>query len=382
MTRFLFRHLVTLDLVPRLIACVVIGSAKVWLLSLWSVCIATIPVPWILGANATIQEQEQQSVESVEFAWVEGQSIGIAEVQFLLSRLQPVTDSDRILLGQWSQVTADSVTADSVTASAEAVDAVVDAEIPKNIIDAAVEKWVQRLVVLSFLAKNNLAISQEQAESDVRRQDAALVEAGTDLATYLRRTGLSRESYVSHRRWEMSWQEYAAKKVTDESLQKYFQLHRIHYDGTRLKVAHIILLKTKTVNNGLVVGEEAEVLVQMEKLNTLRTQVSQGKLTFAQAAAANSEGASAQQGGHLCWIDRGGPMVEAFNRAAFSTEKGQISEAFPTAHGVHIVKVLEVENGVIPYLKVKEQVRIDALADLWRLIVSKHEDNVSVRRRP
>lgn len=333
---------------------------------------------------ARIQVQDrgpEAAIQKTEFAAVEGHSIGIAEVRFLLSTLQPIAGSDQQLLKQWAEAAAsvEQVPPESEVGSENQT----TLAIPKNIIDAVVEKWIQRLVVLSFLEKNDLAISEAQAESDVRRQEAAFREAGTNLDAYLRRTGISRESYIRHRRWQLSWQEYMAKKLTEESLQKYFELNRAHYDGTELNVAQIVLLKSPVDGTPNALDrQEAEAEKQGEKLNKLRKELLDGKLTFSEAAAEHSQGASAKQGGQLGWIGRTGPMVEAFNHEVFSLENGQLSKPFRTIHGVHLVKLLGIRKGEIRYLAVKERVRNDAVADLWRLIVAKHEENVSIWRLP
>lgn len=59
---------------------------------------------------------------------------------------------------------------------------------------------------------------------------------------------------------------------------------------------------------------------------------------FAKLAVEYSECSSKNKGGDLGWFGRG-KMVRAFEDVAFSTEKGDISYPFKTAHGYHIVLV-------------------------------------------
>ena len=61
---------------------------------------------------------------------------------------------------------------------------------------------------------------------------------------------------------------------------------------------------------------------------------------FAKLAAEKSIDGSRRSGGDLGWFGHG-VMVRPFEQAAFSLQKGQISEIVKTEFGYHIIKRLE-----------------------------------------
>ena len=84
-------------------------------------------------------------------------------------------------------------------------------------------------------------------------------------------------------------------------------------------------------------------------------------------------GPSAQDGGRLGLIARRGAMVEAFSRAAFALEVGQLSEPVPTRFGVHLIRCDEIKPGSKTMAEVRKELEealahelIDKLAQLER----------------
>ena len=94
-----------------------------------------------------------------------------------------------------------------------------------------------------------------------------------------------------------------------------------------VKASHI-LLRAQT-------NEEAQFAFQT--LDSLKTAIEAGKVTFEQAAIDNSQDGSASDGGDLGWFARG-RMVAPFERAAFRANKGDLVIA-QTQFGIHLIKV-------------------------------------------
>lgn len=111
------------------------------------------------------------------------------------------------------------------------------------------------------------------------------------------------------------------EKVTDESLQAFYQKNKENFTQRAIKVKHI-LLPTK---------EEAEQI--LEKLNN--------KAEFTILAQKFSTGPSAANGGDLGWVYPG-EMVPVFEDAAFILKEGEHSkEPLKTQFGWHVIFVEE-----------------------------------------
>jgi parvulin-like peptidyl-prolyl isomerase len=143
---------------------------------------------------------------------------------------------------------------------------------------------------------------------------------------------------------------------TDEHLQRYFAEHRAEFDGTRLRVAHLLL--------DLPADRDQQVAV-LKRAAVIRDDVLAGKLTFADAARQYSRGPSAPQGGDLGWITRQGPMPDAFTRAAFGLRVGELSPPVVSHFGVHLIECREIEPGQTSWEDVRGSLRTALAKDLF-----------------
>jgi peptidyl-prolyl cis-trans isomerase D len=123
--------------------------------------------------------------------------------------------------------------------------------------------------------------------------------------------------------------------VTDEELRQY-------YDENREEFAQPALAEVTMVSFSRAAGA-ADSATALERVNSIREQLTAGA-DFAELASANSsDRASATAGGDLGWFDRGA-MVPAFEAAAFALEPGDISEPVLSRFGYHIILVHERED--------------------------------------
>jgi len=120
------------------------------------------------------------------------------------------------------------------------------------------------------------------------------------------------------------------KKVSDD--------HRRDFDGTRIRVSHIVLRADPGSGSDVMTA----LLARAEKL---RREILSGETTFAAAAERHSAGPSRRQGGDIGFIPRHGLFAEEFARRAFDLAKGEISRPFVTPFGVHIATVTEIDEG-------------------------------------
>ncbi len=131
--------------------------------------------------------------------------------------------------------------------------------------------------------------------------------------------------------------------VTDEKIRAWYDAHLADY-----AVAEQAVLEMVRVSK---VATAADSAATREDLVALRAQIAAGTTSFEEVANAYSDDPSAERGGDLGFFGRG-EMVPEFDRVAFATPIGQVSDVFASPFGYHILKVEErkTEDG-------KERVR-------------------------
>jgi parvulin-like peptidyl-prolyl isomerase len=217
---------------------------------------------------------------------------------------------------------------------------------------------IDRELILAYLTEHKLSASTADVDLSVSRMEKTLAQQEVPLADYLHRAGMDEGQFRRNWLWRLSWQRYLQRYMTDENLQRYFDKHRPHYDGTQVRVAHILLKPADSSDASReAIDRQAELI---------RRQINDKELTFEQAAQQHSSAPTAGQGGDVGWISRHSPMPEAFSKAAFDLPVGGVSNPVETAAGVHLIKVLEVKPGQQTWQQVREQLTRDVTAYLFR----------------
>lgn len=134
-------------------------------------------------------------------------------------------------------------------------------------------------------------------------------------------------------------------KVSEDEVKKFYDEHKSEFiAGESVEASHIL------VDNE-------------EKAKVLLVNIKNGKVSFEDAAKANSSCPSKEKGGALGSFTRG-QMVPEFENAAFSMNVGEISEPVKTQFGYHIIKVTnKTEAKEIPYEEIKPRLEQKVLAD-------------------
>ncbi len=139
--------------------------------------------------------------------------------------------------------------------------------------------------------------------------------------------------------------------VTDDELKAIYQQNIQQYEVPDRVHAEHILLTT--------VGKtDAEVAEVKKTAEDVLAQARKKGANFEELAKKYSEDpGSKTKGGDLGWLVHGQTVPE-FDKAAFSLDKGQISDLIRTQYGFHIIKVLDKENAhTKPFDEVKDSIR-------------------------
>ncbi|MGH9717118.1 MAG: peptidyl-prolyl cis-trans isomerase [Candidatus Acidiferrales bacterium] len=146
----------------------------------------------------------------------------------------------------------------------------------------------------------------------------------------------------------------ASTKPTTAELQAYYQANLADYKvENRVHVEHILF---KTVGK-----TDAEIAEIRKKAEGVLRQAKHGANFEDLAKKYSDDDGSKAKGGDLGWILQG-QTVPAFEKAAFSVPKGQVSDLVETPYGFEIIKVIDRETAhTKSFAEVKDSVEKDVL---------------------
>ncbi len=227
---------------------------------------------------------------------------------------------------------------------------------------------VDRQLVVEHLSRNRLGASQQDVDFELRRLTQRLAQrGGKSLDDYLAERGLPIEALRRRLAWQLGWPRYLQRHLSEEQLRQHFERHRRDYDGTQMRVAHILL----RVSNGEGTAGGGDPLpMALSRAKAIRHEIETGAVTFAEAARTHSEAPTAADGGNLGVISRHQPMSEDFSRAAFALMAGEISEPTVTKFGVHLIHCQEVTPGKLGWHDVQEQLQKDVALQVFQELAS------------
>ena len=197
---------------------------------------------------------------------------------------------------------------------------------------------VDRRLVLAYARRTGSGATPAEIEAVVAELQSKLQSQQQSLGDYLRERSITETDLRRQIAWDLVWPKYLARYVTDQRLESYFESHRRQFDGTEIAVSHVLLRLPAGGGPGAI----DDLVKQAE---AIREEITSGKTSFAEAARRHSAGPSAAEGGRLGFIARRGAMAEAFSRAAFALEAGQVSRPVVTRFGVHLIRCDEIKPG-------------------------------------
>ncbi len=204
------------------------------------------------------------------------------------------------------------------------------------------EHLIDQRLVFGFLERTGEALTATEVDLELDRLKNAFERKMRSLDDYLKRRNQSLDQLRQTILWRVSWSRYLNAKLTDKLLQAYFEAHARQFDGTELRVSHILLAP--------VAGSPPE-----KTANRIRDEILSGSLTFAEAASKYSASPSGKNGGDIGLISRFEPMPEAFSQAAFSLKKNEISQPVESAFGWRLITVTEIKPGKKTWTDVRSE---------------------------
>jgi parvulin-like peptidyl-prolyl isomerase len=228
---------------------------------------------------------------------------------------------------------------------------------------------VQRALASGYLGDQNVEPTDAEVALEIDRRRKAFAAVERSWEDELRKANVSEAAVRKLFRWRIAWSRYLDRSLTEANVEKYFERFRWRFDGSRRRVAHLLLKAQDDPQDRQRARGEAKAI---------RAKIAAGELSFEEAVRQLSQAESAQDGGQLGWIDADGPMPDGFTQAAFALAPGEISPPVDTPFGVALIRCLEVEAGTKTYQDVRETVADFAREDLFRWIVEKRLPDAQV----
>jgi peptidyl-prolyl cis-trans isomerase C len=213
----------------------------------------------------------------------------------------------------------------------------------------ALERVIGQRLLADFLQEKKLTATRAEIEGAIEQLRAQLKQQNVTLEDRLKQLGSDFTRLRNELGSSISLSKFVSEYGKPELVETYFERNKRQFDGTQLRVSHVLLRPIQS-------GNEAESAALRKRALDVKQEIEEGKLTFAEAARKYSAGPSRTEGGDLGLISRKGPMVEQFTRAAFDLEEGKVSDPVMTAFGVHLISVTEVKPGDKTLDDVREEV--------------------------
>ena len=240
---------------------------------------------------------------------------------------------------------------------------------------ATLQQLIDRRLVQQYLAGSSQGASDAQVDRAVQRWQRLADQQQVPWSEYLQREGLDEPQLRDRLAWEIGWTQFVEQQATDQNLQRYFDQHRAQFDGRTVRTAHILFRVDAT-------PEDPRWQQTVERARQLRQEIVQGQLSFAAAAAEHSEAPTADRAGELGWIERRGPMPEAYTAAAFALEVGQLSQPVVTSFGVHLIQCLDIRPGDKTWQQARDDLHQAVQQHLYRWAADRQRQRVAIEIHP
>ncbi|MCH8156285.1 MAG: peptidylprolyl isomerase [Nitrospinae bacterium] len=138
-------------------------------------------------------------------------------------------------------------------------------------------------------------------------------------------------------------------EISEDEIKTYYEKNKGQFRSRDKARASVILIKTRR-------GDAASEKAAQKKIESIRNQIENGA-DFGELAKKHSQDSLARKGGDLGYFTKN-QMFGAFSSRAFAMEVGEVSEAFKTGHGFHLLKLTDRKPGdALPLEKAEKSIK-------------------------
>lgn len=219
-------------------------------------------------------------------------------------------------------------------------------ELEKRDVEEVADILIEGALMLEKAAGENITVSDQDIEDMIAKMKQSF-KSEEDFLKVLEKTGDDMNTLRVRVERNLKLRNFVLKKffedtkVSDEDLLKYYEQYPERFTrGEEVRASHILFAET----------EKETALNVHEKLTEQNGD-------FAEEAKLYSICPSNEKGGDLGFFDRG-KMVPEFEKAAFATPVGEISDLVQSQFGYHIIKVTDKrKGGKFELDEIREQLR-------------------------
>jgi peptidyl-prolyl cis-trans isomerase C len=223
---------------------------------------------------------------------------------------------------------------------------------------------IDDMLMEQFLKGNAAPVQPAEVEAKLAEMSKGLQDQGKTLADFCRDTNQTEMQLRAGLARQMQWFAYANPRITEKEMRAHYGAYKDFYDHTMVRVSHIAIAVDAKATD----AEKAQTRTKLEELSK---QIMAGKISFADAAKANSQCPNAPKGGDIGFIPRKTLVDDNFARAAFALQPNQMSGVVQTDYGMHLILVTERKTGEpSTYETSKEFVRKYCIGDLAQSILA------------
>ena len=223
-------------------------------------------------------------------------------------------------------------------------------------------KTIDRYLALEYLHHSKIAASNDDIQLAIIRLEKRLKLKQQSLDDYLREQNISRAELRHRIDWQISWNRYLNKYLSDTNLIKYFMDYKSQFDGTTFEISQILLASHP--------ADPAKQKATFGQANQIIRDVRSGTISFSDAAKEYSSSPTGKTGGLVGSIKYQGSMPLQFSHIAFALEVGEVSAPFVSKFGVHILRCNSIKLGTRTWQQARPQLREALVESFFSFLVN------------
>jgi parvulin-like peptidyl-prolyl isomerase len=223
-------------------------------------------------------------------------------------------------------------------------------------------KTIDRHLALEYLHHSKIAASNDDIQLAIIRLEKRLKLKQQSLDDYLREQGISRGELNHRIDWQISWNRYLNKYMSDANLQKYFTDYKSQFDGTTSEISQILLASHP--------ADPTKQKATQDLAKQITQDVRSNTISFSDAAKKYSISPTGKTGGLVGSIKYRGSMPLQFSNVAFALEVGEVSIPFESEFGVHILRCNSIKVGTRTWQQARPQLRAALVESFFNFLVN------------
>ncbi|HWL07879.1 MAG TPA: peptidylprolyl isomerase [Planctomicrobium sp.] len=226
---------------------------------------------------------------------------------------------------------------------------------------------IDRELIKRYLKNLNIQVDEDILEQEFNSLIKLTAKQGESTDAVLEKMKLTREGLREILWVDAAWKIASESLISQNHLMVEWELRQHEYDGTRLRGSQIVF----HVSPGAPTKTWEDAVFRMWKL---REEISEQKITFADAARRDSQSPSGRNGGDLGEFEYRGRLDEALTRVAFRLEPTELSEPIRTRYGVHLLQVTDRIPGQLSLEDARPEMIARLSKRLWEETVLKERE--------